>query len=98
MDLIRRINRTNSTTSFVEGSSLADALAERDVLLLRRGVYNDLATFASVRQDRITRSEVKYIAAVDVSETRKRADELAKNYRELDARIQELNWKTELVD
>ena len=98
MDLIRRINRTNSTTSFVESSSLADALAERDVLLLRRGVYNDLATFASVRQDRITRSEVKYIAAVNVSETRKRADELAKNYRELDARIQELNWKTELVD
>jgi hypothetical protein len=98
MDLIRRINRTNSTTSFVESSSLADALAERDVLLLRRGVYNDLATFASVRQDRITLSEVKYIAAVNVSETRKRADELAKNYRELDARIQELNWKTELVD
>ena len=98
MDLIRRINRTNSTTTFVEGSTLADALAERDVLLLRRGIYNDLATFASVRQDRITRSEVKYIATVDVAETRKRADELAKNYRELDARIQELNWKTELVD
>ena len=54
MDLIRRINRTNSTTTFAEGSTLADALAERDVLLLRRGVYNDLATFASVRQDRIT--------------------------------------------
>ena len=98
MDLIRRINRTNSTTTFVEGSSLADALAERDVLLLRRNIYNDLATFASVRQDRITRSEVKYISAVDVADTRKRADELAKNYRELDARIQELNWKTELVD
>ncbi|HEY6248223.1 MAG TPA: DIP1984 family protein [Pyrinomonadaceae bacterium] len=98
MDLIRHINRTNSTTPFVEGKSIADALAERDVLLLRRGVYNDLATFASVRQDRITRSEVKYISAVDVSETRKRADELAKNYRELDARIQELNWKTELID
>ena len=98
MDLIRRINRTNSKTTFVEGSSLVDALAERDVLLLRRGIYNDLATFASVRQDRITRSEVKYISAVDVAETRKRADELAKNYRELDARIQELNWKTELVD
>ena len=98
MDLIRRINRTNSTTTFVEGSTLADALAERDVLLLRRGIYNDLATFASVRQDRITRSEVKYISAVDVAETHKRADELAKNYRELDARIQELNWKTELVD
>ena len=98
MDLIRRINKTNSTTTFVGGSSLADALAERDVLLLRRNIYNDLATFASVRQDRITRSEVKYISAVDVAETRKRADELAKNYRELDARIQELNWKTELVD
>jgi len=98
VDLIKRINKTNSTTVFADSRSIADALAERDVLVTRRGVYADLATFAAMRQDRITRSEVKYMATVDVAAIRKQADELAKNYRELDARIQEFNWKTELVD
>ncbi|HSE23029.1 MAG TPA: hypothetical protein VLB68_15285 [Pyrinomonadaceae bacterium] len=41
---------------------------------------------------------MKYISTINVAGTQKRADELAKNYRELDARIQEVNWKTELVD
>lgn len=45
----------------------------------------------------LTRSEVKYVRNIDVVETRKRADELAKDYRELDARIQEFNWQTELI-
>jgi len=97
VDLIKRINKTNSTTAFAEGKTLVDALAERDVLVVRRGVYADLASFAAMRQDRITRSEVKYQATVDVANIRKHADELSKSYRELDARIQELNWKTELV-
>jgi len=97
VDLIKRINKTNSTTAFAEGQSIADALAERDVLVLRRGAYTDLATFAAMRQDRVTRSEVKYISTISVAEIRKHADELAKNYRELDARIQEMNWKTDLV-
>jgi hypothetical protein len=98
VDLMKRINKTNSTTAFSERQSVADALAERDVLVLRRGVYSDLALNAALRQDRFTRSEVKYISTINVADTQKRADELAKNYRELDARVQELNWKTELVD
>ena len=98
VDLIKRINKTNSTTVFADGGSIADALAERDVLVLRRSALADLAVLASTRSDRITRSEVKYLATVNVAETQERADELAKTYRELDARIQEMNWQTELVD
>lgn len=98
IDLIKRINKTNSTTVFADGGSIADALAERDVLVLRRSALADLAVLASTRSDRITRSEVKYLATVNVAETQERADELAKTYRELDARIQEINWQTELVD
>jgi hypothetical protein len=37
------------------------------------------------------------VSTINVAETQKRADELAKEYRELDARIQELNWQTELI-
>jgi len=98
VDLIKRINTTNSNTLFANDQTISDVLAERDVLVLKRSAYNDLASTAALRQDRFTRSEVKYISTINVAETQKRADELAKNYRELDARIQEVNWQTELVN
>jgi len=97
-DLVRRINRTNSATIFREGQTISDALAERDVLGMRRAVYAELAQTASVTQSRYTRTEVKYVSTVNVSELQKRADDLAREYRELDARIQELNWNTELLE
>ena len=96
-DLIKRINRTNSTTPYQEGKTISDALAERDVLALRRRLYSDLAEAAAVTQDRYTRTELKYVRTVDVVEVQKKADDLAKAYREMDARIQELNWQTELT-
>jgi hypothetical protein len=96
-DLIKRINKTNSATTF-SGGTLSDALAERDLLVLERRAYAEVAQTASITQGRFTRSEVKYVATVNVAELQKRADELAKQYRDLDARIQEVNWQTELVD
>src|SRR6185295_9012859 len=86
LDLVKRINRTNSTTEFSKGKSIADVLAQRDVLVVQRQVYVELAATAAFRQDRFTRSEVKYISTINVTETQKRADELSRNYRELDAR------------
>ena len=98
LDLIQRINKTNSATVFAGPGTISDALAERDVLALQRTAYADLAQMGAITQGRITRSEVKYVSTINVAEIRKRADELAKNYRDLDARIQELNWQTELVE
>ncbi len=95
-DMIKRINKTNSATVFA-GGTISDALADRDVLALRRAAYAELAQDAAITQDRYTRSEVKYVRTIDVVEIQKHADELAKNYRELDARIQEFNWQTELA-
>ena len=96
-DLIKRINRTNTATAFADGKSVSDALAERDVLSLRRGLYADLAATAAVTQDRYTRTEVKYVSTINIAAAQQRADELARAYRELDARVQELNWQTELL-
>lgn len=95
--LIQRVNRTNATTAFGAGT-LADALAERDVLKIRYNVYRELATAASTSQGRITRSEVKFISTVSVAATQRKADDLAKEYRELDTRIQEADWMTVLLD
>jgi len=100
MDLIKRINRTNSTTRFdaePDGRTLSDVLAERDVLAMRRAAYSGLAEAAAVTQNLYSRSEVKFVSTVNVAEVQKRTDDLAKQYRELDARIQEANWKTDLL-
>ena len=97
-DLVKRVNRTNSAIVFGDGLSLSDALAERDSLSLRYHLYSDLAQAASISQDRYSRSEVKYVSAVSVVEAQKRADVLAREYRTLDARIQELNWNAELSE
>ena len=95
--LIQRINRTNATARF-EGASLTDALATRDVLRIRAAAYRELASAASITQSRIGRSEVKFRSTVSVSQIQKQADALAREHRELDARIQEANWQLELAE
>jgi hypothetical protein len=96
--LIQRINRTNSATAFGSGMVLADALAVRDVLKLKQAAYRDLAQAAVVTQDRFTKSEIKFRSTVNIAEVQKIADGLAVEHRELDARIQEANWRTELLE
>jgi hypothetical protein len=95
--LIQRINRTNASTRFGQ-QTLADALAERDVLKVRYNAYRELATAASTAQGRTTRSEIKFVSTVSVAATQRKADDLAKEYRELDTRIQEADWLTVLQD
>ncbi|KAM3108468.1 DIP1984 family protein [Phormidesmis sp. 146-33] len=96
--LIRRINKANSLTSFQEEGTLSDALAKRDILLMKRTVYSSLAEVASARQDRYSRSEIKYVSTVNISEMRRTVDELSQQYRLLDSTIQAANWNTDLLD
>jgi hypothetical protein len=97
-DLIKRINKTNSATEFATGKTLSDALAERDVLMAKRKAYANLADAASITQTAYSRSEIKFVRTVDVVGLQTQVDELSKTYRELDSRIQAMNWATELID
>jgi hypothetical protein len=65
---------------------------------MRQSVYRDLAEVASINMTRFSRSEVRYISTVDVAKVQVRADELAREIRELDTRIQERNWSIDLLD
>ena len=96
--LIKRINKANLATEFAPGISLTDALAERDVLAMRRNVYQELVTTASTRENHYGQSEIRYKATVDVAQMQKQVDALAKEYRELDMQIQAINWQTELSE
>ena len=94
--LIQRINKTNSNTEFKKGISLSDVITTRDILVLKNSIYRDLAQAATVTQDIRTKSEVKFKGTVKVSQIQERADQIAKTHRELDTKIQEINWKTDL--
>jgi hypothetical protein len=97
LELISAINRTNARTSFGEGRTISDAIAERDVVGKKRDMLAGIAESASTRQDRYSKSEVRFVATVSVSELQKQVDQLSKEFRELDTRLQELNWSTELI-
>ncbi|MBK1719703.1 hypothetical protein CKO27_19010 [Thiocystis violacea] len=100
LGLIQRINRTNVQTPFEDGKTLADALAERDIIKLRRGIYSDLQDKSAGGEffQRVSRAEIKFIFTIDVAENNRKIDALSKVYRELDTRIQQLNWTVDLVD
>jgi hypothetical protein len=95
--LIQTINKTNARTAFNERLTIADAIAERDAIGKKRDLLAGVAEAGSTRQDRYSKSEVKFVATVPVAQLQKQIDGLAKSFRELDTKIQELNWKTELV-
>ena len=81
--LIQRINRTNSRTELEAGMSIADALAARDVTKLKSDIYRNLAQAAIVKQDRQTKSEIKFQSTIQVAEVQRKADQLANRARGL---------------
>lgn len=95
-DLVARINLTNSGTVY-EGKTITELLAHRDFLKKKVRVLRDFLNTASDRVTRMTRTEIKIVSTVPVSEIQKTVDGLAKELRTVDEKIQELNWTTELV-
>lgn len=100
--LIRRINRTNSASEIEPGVTVTDALARRDVLKLRHALITAAADAAAGRSEpgfvRQLRSELKMFSALPVAQLRGQADEVARELRELDVRIQRANWEVDLLD
>ena len=98
VDLIKRINKTNSLTNLEEGMTISEALAHRDTLLLKRSVYTSLVDAAAYQQERYSASEIKSFSTVNVAELQTQTDQLSRECRELDTKIQSSNWSTELMD
>ncbi len=89
--LVTRINLTNAQ------ASITGLLARRDALSIRTAALRDFLDEASRTPVRAARGEIKILPTVSVQEYRKKADALSKELRELDMRIQQLNWTTDLI-
>jgi len=97
LELIGGINRTNAATAFDNKRTISDAIAERDISGKKRDFLSSIAEVASTRQDRYSKSEVKFVPTVSIAQLQKQVDQLSRQFRELDTRLQELNWQTDLV-
>ncbi|MEZ4454226.1 MAG: DIP1984 family protein [Nannocystaceae bacterium] len=96
-ELVARINATNSATRLADGLTLGRAILRKDMLRYTHLVLTNLADKATPSQQRYSQREIKQVPAVNVTEIRRRADEVAREARLLDARIQEANWQIEVL-
>ena len=102
-ELVRRINRTNSATELAPGFTLTDALAQRDGYAAQYRLVTAVADAGAGRGREVVwarqlRSELQQVSAVQVADLRAEADQIAEARRNLDVRIQQAGWATELLE
>ncbi len=95
--LIFKINKTNMNT-ISEGRTITEMMAERDILSMRITSLREIFNKASESQERYSRSEIKMVTTIDIKPLGKKIDDLSKQLRELDMKIQTLNFTTELME
>lgn len=94
-EMIFLINKTNLETT-IDGRSLTDIIAEKDTLSLKISTLREVLESANVRSDRFSRNEIKFVRTIDVGKLQKQIDDLSKELRELDVKLQQANWSTDL--
>ncbi len=95
--LIAQINKTNCET-IVEGESLTEIIAKKDALALKIHLYKDIVYTAAQTAYRARNTEIKIKSAIEVADWQAEIDRMAKELRLLDNKLQENNWKTDLLE
>ncbi len=95
--LVTNINKTNLHSKLKDGRTLTEAIAHRDTLAAHHALVIAAIGGARKEPDRYGMREIKWVATIKISAMQKQADDLAKTIRELNGRIQEANWKVDLV-
>lgn len=95
-----RVNRTNAATRLDADRTITDAIAERDALQSGHRLLVAVADAAAGAgtHGRQLRSELRYLTDLSVPALRAQADDVAKQHRLLDTRLQAVNWATELLE
>ena len=101
--LVQRINRTNAVTivDAEVGTTVTDLIAERDRAQRVTQLYRAAAQAGTRGRGRgwLSREgDNPTKAAVDVTALQAEADSWATRYREVDVRLQQLNWSTDLAE
>jgi uncharacterized coiled-coil DUF342 family protein len=95
-NLVTRINLTNSKTE-CDGVTITELISERDRMKKDVNIMRSFLNNASSKIDRYSKTEILIKSTVDISEYQKKLDVISKELRQIDEKIQELNWTTELI-
>ena len=95
-EIIKRINLTNSKITDGE-KTMTELLADRDSLTMKINICQEFLETARTKIDRYSNKEIKIFSSVDVKEEQTKLDKLSKELRELDVKIQSLNWQSDLI-
>ncbi len=95
--LIAHINQTNCQT-VINGQTLTELIAQKDALSLKLHVYRDVVYAGSQTSYRARNTEIKIKSTFSVPVWQAEVDKMAKELRQLDNKLQECNWSTELLE
>ncbi|HLW31287.1 MAG TPA: DIP1984 family protein [Aequorivita sp.] len=92
--IIIRINKTNNETQVEGEGSLMEALAKRDSLKMLSEKLRNIRYAAQI--DNSGDTDLK--TTIDIKKLQIEMDQTGRAFREIDSKIQEINWLTELKD
>ena len=95
-NIIKLINKTNSST-YVDNESISDIIAKRDALGLKISILRSFISESADKIERYSNKEIKILSTVNVAEKQKEIDNLSKEYRLIDTKLQGLNWTTDII-
>lgn len=95
-NLVTRINLTNSRTE-CDGVTITELISKRDRMKKDVNIMRSFLNNASSKIDRYSKTEILIKSTVDIAEYQKKLDVISKELRQIDEKIQELNWTTELL-
>lgn len=92
--IVIRINKTNNVTK-VEGEGfLMEALAKRDSLKMLSEKLRNIRYAAQINNS----GENNLKTTINIKKLQAEMDQTGRSFREIDSKIQEINWQTELKD
>lgn len=92
--IIIRINKTNNETVVGGEGALMEALAKRDSLKMLSEKLRNIRYAAQINNS----GDANLKTTIDIKKLQTEMDQTGRAFREIDSKIQELNWLTELKD
>ena len=95
--LIAAINHSNDMIT-VNGMTLTQLIAKKDVLLMKLAAYKNVIREAGYNTNRARGTEIRILPTVKAAELQAAADRMSKEIRILDNLLQETNWTRDLIE
>lgn len=95
--LMAAINLTNCMTK-TDGITLTELIAKKDALMVKIGAYRRIVNTASENTHRARGTEIKVKSIIRAADVQKQVDQLSKELRLLDNRLQATNWAVDLIE